>query len=847
MKKYKYIISIVLSTIMLLAFLPIQVFASGSTLDLGDFDVCSKTFKDASGTGSDTYKCVAIYVGNEITSDFNIILPSGYSKSSDSDDYKIFIPLSEAQSASTIATDLLSKIVFDVHDEQDIRIELMAETPSATIFYNEQTQHYYTYINDKSKDWPHAYEAARAMTYNGRQGYLATITSLEEDAFVYEASGNKVGWLGGTRLPASNQDGQYFGNFDITGTETYWYWACGPEVGEEFFDVATVRDGSGEIDSTLENQINTRNATTNGYYFNWGPGEPSLGGGLENCLSTLATKRGYSTTSISNYSWNDISYNMNEEAPGTYTPEGYIVEFGDMSVGDSKPSVNLSVDAHIGFIIAKIDSDEYVSIKDAVEDVENNETIILLDDTQNEKIPVDREITFNIDSNGFENNVTITADRGYELTPPEKNGDVTTYALTALTAHNVTVNVNGSTMGTATADPSNAYKDETVTLTATPNEGYRFVKWESADVEASSGEFTMPDKDVTVTAVFEQLPDIPDLDISIEIPTEGDTSLPDVTLPSGAPFKLDETNSTFINETNGEPLDPSTMKAGDKVTVTLVFVADSGYVFSNDGTDFDMDSVMVNGETLPYFDDSDMCYLPMSSPTVFQIRYTFEVQEPTPDYEVIFKMGGHGTQVAPQTVKEGNKATEPTAPSEEGYSFDGWYTDSKFTSKFDFSSAITADTTLYAKWTSEITYAFEKNDILTWQLKSADNLNYVVHRSIDDSKTFSLFTGIQIDNQDVSADKYDAASGSLILNLKPSYLNTLTEGEHTLKVIFKDGMLSIRFVIKAEPTTPSPSPSPDGGLPKTGDSTSWTVVVGIVSIAGAVVLMEIASRKKREI
>ena len=64
-----------------------MAFAAGSTLNLGEFDVCSKTFKDASGSGSDTYKCVAIYVGNKITSDFNITLPSGYSKSSDSDDY----------------------------------------------------------------------------------------------------------------------------------------------------------------------------------------------------------------------------------------------------------------------------------------------------------------------------------------------------------------------------------------------------------------------------------------------------------------------------------------------------------------------------------------------------------------------------------------------------------------------------------------------------------------------------------------------------------------------------------------------------------------------------------------
>lgn len=464
------------------------------------------------------------------------------------------------------------------------------------------------------------------------------------------------------------------------------------------------------------------------------------------------------------------------------------------------------------------------------------------------------------------------------------------YYPNALEITNSTTDTNGS----ITVDKMAAQGDE-VEVTVKPADRYQLKSLtvyktgdESTQVSLTPGQngtytFTMPDYAVSVKAEFEKYKFTIEEILPDDFPTY-DNAVPDDAWENDADSKIyiKDKNLIFGDVELTDALDSVVTKDGDNYkftsgSYTLTFVMESGKLVKviTEGSENTEDNgeflpphthslVKVNGQApteeaagwKDYFEcscgalfEDENGTIPIDNLAAWKAEggAGYLAKLSAPDYEVIFKMGGHGTQVAPQTVKEGNKATEPTAPSEEGYSFDGWYTDSKFTSKFDFSSAITADTTLYAKWTSEITYAFEKNDILTWQLESADNLNYVVHRSIDDSKTFSLFTGIQIDNQDVSADNYDAASGSLILNLKPSYLNTLTEGEHTLKVIFKDGMLSIRFVIKAEPTTPSPSPSPDGGLPKTGDSTSWTVVVGIVSIAGAVVLMEIASRKKREI
>lgn len=58
--------------------------------------------------------------------------------------------------------------------------------------------------------------------------------------------------------------------------------------------------------------------------------------------------------------------------------------------------------------------------------------------------------------------------------------------------------------------------------------------------------------------------------------------------------------------------------------------------------------------------------------------------------------------ISAQTIKEGEKATEPTAkPTRYGYDFGGWCTDKEGNTPFSFDTAIEADTTLYAKWTRD--------------------------------------------------------------------------------------------------------------------------------------------------
>lgn len=78
--------------------------------------------------------------------------------------------------------------------------------------------HFYEFVSSTNILWTNANTAANLRTYFGLQGYLATITSLNENTFVYSKI-NAAGWLGGS---------------DAT-SEGVWKWVCGPENGTQFW------------------------------------------------------------------------------------------------------------------------------------------------------------------------------------------------------------------------------------------------------------------------------------------------------------------------------------------------------------------------------------------------------------------------------------------------------------------------------------------------------------------------------------------------------------------------------------------------------------------------------------
>ena len=87
------------------------------------------------------------------------------------------------------------------------------------------------------------------------------------------------------------------------------------------------------------------------------------------------------------------------------------------------------------------------------------------------------------------------------------------------------------------------------------------------------------------------------------------------------------------------------------------------------------------------------------------------------DYYVSF-VTEHGDPPTSQNVKYNGTAKDPGKLTEEGYTFDDWYTDDTYSTKFDFTKPIKRNTTVYAKWTAndyEVSFVTEHGDPPTSQ------------------------------------------------------------------------------------------------------------------------------------
>lgn len=104
----------------------------------------------------------------------------------------------------------------------------------------------------------------------------------------------------------------------------------------------------------------------------------------------------------------------------------------------------------------------------------------------------------------------------YNFTMPSKDVNVVvTFGAPSTTTYNV--GVTNPTGGTVKADKSVAAQGDTVTLSNTPNTGYKFVSYVINGKSQTSNTFTMPSGNVTVTANFSQI----EYNITVTKPTGG--------------------------------------------------------------------------------------------------------------------------------------------------------------------------------------------------------------------------------------------------------------------------------------------------------------------------------------
>ena len=129
-------------------------------------------------------------------------------------------------------------------------------------------------------------------------------------------------------------------------------------------------------------------------------------------------------------------------------------------------------------------------------------------------------------------------------------------------------------------------------------------------------------------------------------------------------------HGSFADQTieHGKPIDT------DKLTIPDVegYTFDGWYADENRTIEFDFTK-------------------PIKSNTKVYAKWTAN------DYEVSF-ITEHGKTPTSQNVPYNGTADDPGKLTEEGYTFVGWYADAAHTTEFKFSTPITGDTKVYAKW-----------------------------------------------------------------------------------------------------------------------------------------------------
>jgi len=166
----------------------------------------------------------------------------------------------------------------------------------------------------------------------------------------------------------------------------------------------------------------------------------------------------------------------------------------------------------------------------------------------------------------------------------------------------------------------------------------------------------------------------------------GVSSTPDV--PDGTtPGDGAETGVYYYDVEGGEVI--LSLNSGNKFTIASTELNKSGtytvdganatltFVREEDGT-----ATAVIGEntvTVTYGDNSVMTF-------IRKIPYT-----------VVFNTNG-GSEIASVQVINGKPTAKPADPTKDGSVFLGWYADAELTATYDFSAAVTENTTVYAYW-----------------------------------------------------------------------------------------------------------------------------------------------------
>ena len=148
-------------------------------------------------------------------------------------------------------------------------------------------------------------------------------------------------------------------------------------------------------------------------------------------------------------------------------------------------------------------------------------------------------------------------------------------------------------------------------------------------------------------------------------------------------------------------------------------------------------------------------------------------------YTITFESNG-GSSVGSISVDSNTTLTNLETPTKDGYIFDGWYTNASLSTMFDTTSKITANMTLYAKWTE-----IKPGDLI----KSVSGYNEGLYATFTESNSMS--SAIKVEVKKSSEQSYTKVDNSLIRENDSNSARVdvlgLSEGSYDLKITSSNG------------------------------------------------------------
>ena len=235
--------------------------------------------------------------------------------------------------------------------------------------------HYYLYINEKTS-WSKAYNKAMDFKLAGQQGYLSTVTSIEEIEYLLNLSSTAT-WTAGTRLVKT--DGSLLNNKkiertgsgvlkyrdnilqtnDVNVARTRWYWAAGPEAGQT-------------VPANL-----------------WAGPEPNEAGVPQSIMdSSLSDIQGYESCAmllVQEKTLNDIREG-NLINGGSIEAQGFFVEFGGYTDGKDPGKPDNTKEGDTNVLVKPMDAEamingvKYAPLADALDTAKAYDAVEIIKD-----------------------------------------------------------------------------------------------------------------------------------------------------------------------------------------------------------------------------------------------------------------------------------------------------------------------------------------------------------------------------------------------------------------------------------------------------------------------------------